>query len=545
MYFPIHKYVCTLFLAGAGTFAQAQVATATKFYTIVQQKCVSCHNATSAQGGLNLAGTQAVMYAALYNKTPNNAAAAARGDKLIYPGRPDRSFLYRKLNGVFDSYAKPLAANEGALMPSYGAPTGSQFTVEEKELLRQWVNYAAPNAGAVVSEQMIYDYYNVNGKASFPVPPAPPLASEGFQMRIGPFLMAPGTEAEFYQKLELNLPANVEVTRIESIMSNYSHHLITYKYNTAAAANATQHGLRMQANYTNTTLQTAVQEATDLRLPQGSAFFWNATTAIDMDSHYINYSNTQTYLAEAYINVYTQAAGTAQQEMKTLLVPNTSISIPADQNPHTFSQNVNYNIGNVYMWGLMGHTHKYGTDYKIYKRNVNGTRGTMLYDGQCSDGVPNCFNPYFDYKHIPLRYFMPFETINMTNGFIHDATYLNTGTTAVGWGETSNDEMMVVIAMYLSNTTGVIQGTGSIEPIDLGEIRTAPNPAHDRVLLTFPPDLGEIQVNLYDVYGREVFQTKTTNPQLLLETADFARGIYMYRATDKTGRTRSGKLVFQ
>ena len=237
--------------------------------------------------------------------------------------------------------------------------------------------------------------------------------------------------------------------------------------------------------------------------------------------------------------------------MRTLLVPNTSINIAADQNPHVFSQNVNYNVGNIYLWGLMGHTHKYGTDYKMYKRNSNGTRGTMLYDAQCSEGVPGCFNPYYDYRHIPLRYFMPFEQLSMTTstGFIHDATYLNTGTAAVGWGETSNDEMMVAIAMYLTNTTGVIQGTGSITPISLGEIKAYPNPAHDRLWIELPPDmtnsLGEITFSLYDVYGREVWQRTTTDAKFSIETADFARGIYMYKATDKNGRTQSGKVAVQ
>jgi hypothetical protein len=540
-----HKLLAVLLCASLANLAQAQTATATRLYNIVQQKCLSCHNATTPQGGLNLAGTQANVYTALFNKVPSNAAAAARGDKLIYPGRPDRSFFFRKINGTFDAFCKELSANEGGTMPAYGAPANAQFTLQEKELLRQWINYGAPNTGAVVSEQLISDYYTVNGVPSFATPPPAPAASQGFQMRIGPFLMAPSSEVEYYQKLELNLPANTEVTRIESLMSEYSHHLITYKYNTPAAANAAVNGLRLQANYTNTTLQTAVQEPTDLRLPQGSAFFWAANTAIDLNSHYINYNATQTYLAEAYINVYTQPTGTAQQEMKTLLVPNTNISIPADQNPHTFTQNVTYPLGNVFLWGLMGHTHKYGTDYKMYRRNTNGTRGAMLYDGQCNDGTPGCFNPYFDYKHIPLRYFMPFETLNMNTGFIHDATYLNTGTAAVGWGETSNDEMMVVVAMYLTNTTGVIQGTGSIQPINLGGVKASPNPTHDRTLIELPSNLGEVGFALYDMYGREVWQTRTSESKFVLETLDFPRGMYVYKVTEQNGNIRSGKLSVQ
>jgi Secretion system C-terminal sorting domain len=540
------KYLYLLggLLLGAIQHATAQT-TAAAFYNVVQQKCVSCHAAGNAQGGLDLSGTQAQVYAALVNKTPNNAAAAARGDKLIYPGRPDRSYLFRKINNGFEPNAPTLDANEGQSMPTYGGGVG--FSVEEKELLRQWVNFGAPNTGTVVSQQMISDYYNVNGKPSFPQgpPPAPPVG-QGFQVKIGPFLIAPGGEVEYFQKFELNLPANLEVTRVENIMSNYSHHLITYKYNTTAAANTIAPGLRTQANYTSTTLQTAVQEATDIRLPQGSAFFWNTGTVIDLNTHYINYSTTQIYLAEAYINVYTSPSGTANQQMNTLLVPNTNISIPANQNPYTFSQNVTYPVGQVYVWGLMGHTHKYGTDYKVYKRNSNGTRGAMIYDAQCQGGVPGCPQPYFDYQHIPLRYFEPFLPLTMASnaGFIHTASYLNTGTTTANWGETSNDEMMVIIAMYLTDTTGVMVGTGSVEPI-IQDVNAYPNPAHDWLRIDLPDNLGNVHFALYDINGRRIMDTQTTSSQILLETADLPRGLYVYQLTDEKGRTRAGKVALE
>ena len=109
MQFSNKIFLFAAFWLGFAAFAHAQATGATRVYNIVQQKCVSCHNATSAQGNLNLSGTQAQMYAAIFNKVPTNAVAAARGDKLIYPGRPDRSFFFRKINSGFEPYAKELA----------------------------------------------------------------------------------------------------------------------------------------------------------------------------------------------------------------------------------------------------------------------------------------------------------------------------------------------------------------------------------------------------------------------------------------------------
>jgi hypothetical protein len=294
-------------------------------------------------------------------------------------------------------------------------------------------------------------------------------------------------------------------------------------------------------------LVAAVQEATDLRLPQGAAFFWNANTSLDMDSHYINYSQTQTYMAEAYINVWTKPSGTAHQEMKTLLLPNLNIAIPADQNPHTFSQAYTANTGQVYMWGLMGHTHKYGTDYKVYQRTSTGAKGPMVYDGQCPQGVPGCSAPYFDYKHIPLRYFLPQRPtlINSTAGFIHEATYINTGTNAVYFGETSSDEMMVLVAMYTLDTVGVVQGTGSSRPI-LQNVRVYPNPATNILQISLPADATRANFTLYDVLGNKLYETLLQEDNLLdLPRKSWANGVYFYHIKADDGREMSGKVLLE
>jgi len=73
-----------------------------KVYQLMQEKCMDCHSNANQLGNLNLEGSGATAAAQVYNnlvgKTPSTTAAAAIGDQLIYPGRPDKSFLFRKIN---------------------------------------------------------------------------------------------------------------------------------------------------------------------------------------------------------------------------------------------------------------------------------------------------------------------------------------------------------------------------------------------------------------------------------------------------------------
>ena len=91
--------------------------------------------------------------------------------------------------------------------------------------------------------------------------------------------------------------------------------------------------MRLNADHSGIGLIAAIQEATDLQLPATTAFKWDNDMILDLNSHYINYSSTMVYQAEAYINVYTQVVGTAEHEMKTELIVNGNIPIPNNSNP--------------------------------------------------------------------------------------------------------------------------------------------------------------------------------------------------------------------
>jgi len=538
--------------------SNAQTSTFERVYQIFQTNCASpyCHGT----GTFNLQGTGATLtdkmndvYTNIVGVTPSNLTAAAKGDHLIYKGRPDKSFLFRKMNNGLEGTIS-LHANEGDAMPKGGVTT---LTDVEKELVRQWILFGTPTTGEVVNEDVLKDYYeNGLGAEAFPNgAPAAPAPSEGIQVKMGPFFLGKQNntqgipdEVEYFQKWELDFPSDQEITRIDTKMGTYSHHFIMYNFDAANDANGVPAGFRLSQSHNNISLVEAIQSSTDLKLPEGSAFKWDNDIVLDLNSHYINYDVSTVYKAEAYVNIYTQPNGTAAQEMFTVLVANPNIYIPNNGNPYSFNDVFNDNLGNVFIWSMMGHTHKYGTGYDVYLRNPNGTKGEHIYDAACPQGIPGCSTPFFDYQHIPTRFYDPVKPIsfNLISGIIHEAKYVNTGSFPVGWGDTSDDEMMVLVFMGMNDTTGVTTNVENVEPNPLDEIKVFPNPATNKAYIVLPEGIQNINVKLYDMLGKLIkVESSNFSDRVMISRDNMPSGIYIYRVEDENGRVKTGKIVFQ
>ncbi len=519
-----------------------------KVYAIFQSKCVNCHSNAQKSGGLDLEGFGTdkpnEVYKNLVNVAPTNAVAIAKGYKRVYAGRADRSFIFHKINNGFDTYYPSLSAQEGTSMPQ----SGTALTKTEKEIIRQWILYGATKT-ATIPENRILAYYDTVGRglAAFETPPPAPAAGEGFQLRMGPFFLAPqgtsGNEVEYYQKWELDLTQNVEVNRIDHIISQYSHHFIIYNFNSPSNATNIPAGLRLNANHANISLVSAVQERTDLKLPARTAYKWQKDRVLDLNSHYINYSANQVYKAEAFINVYTQPIGTAKQEMFATLIPNTNISIPNNNQTYTAEASFIY-LGKVYVWGLMGHTHKYGTGYKIFKRLPNNTKGELMYDASCPNGVPGCASPFFDYQHIPMRYFQPLAPVDLSTGFIHQATWKNSGDKTLTFGPTSDDEMMVMIALYTTDTLGL---TSAKDIRQLEGVMIYPNPVKDKIELKLPPSVSRVKIILFDLLGQTVLHKEQdiVGQTAAILRGDVKTGLYLLRVEDQRGYSTITKILLE
>lgn len=516
-------------------------------YQIFQARCIGCHNPAQPSGGLDLEGSgpqqqkMQQVYQSLFERVPDNSVAAGRGMKLVYPGRPDKSFLFTKINHGLEP-AISLQAGEGDLMPLFdqGLPE------TDRELIRQWILYGARNAGQHADKAAIAAFYAGDGQASFPAgAPAAPSAEEGFQVKMGPFYLSPTGELEYFQKYELELPEDLEVARIDFFIGTYSHHFLLYDFE-PGGDRAIPHGLREHAFHQDISLVAAVQSSTSLKLPGNTAFYWERGIVLDLNSHYINYSANLAYQAEAYINVYTQPKGTARHQMMTALLPKTDIYIPNNGQLITFEQSIVVpGAGEFFIWALGGHTHQYGRSYKIFRRNPNGSKGEQLYDASCPAGKPGCAAPYFNYQHIPVAYYEPLEPVLMRDGLIHQASYRNDGPEPVSWGPTSEDEMMLMVAMFVTDTTGITTPL-TMTPIQAQSLELAPNPASSYLDIRLPDGLShEALVQIWSADGRLRQQSPlsvlTGGRWPLHELPD---GVYIVRVLDTgTGISATGKVI--
>ncbi len=531
--------------------------TAEDVYAIFQNNCMPCHNNATQTANLDLEGFGAnatakmlSVYNNLYKQTPNNTAATAAKNFLIYPGDPYRSFLYRKIDDGLTA-GLTLHAGEGTSMPN----NNSSLDEKEIELIRQWILYGAQSSGEAFDKTLLEDYYDNGGIESIANPPAPPVDGEGFQIHLGPFYLEAGGEIEYFSKYELLLDNDIEIYKFKTVMGDYSHHYISYKFSSTFGnndPNLTPYGMREGQDFDGKEFVSVDQYSGTLNLPEGSAFLWEQNTVMDLNTHYINYSNTQVLKCEVYFNVYTQDLGTANQIMEVILIPNTDIPIPNDNVPVTF--NYDFNLAadlNIYVWGLTAHTHKYGKDFNLYKKLPNGNRGEQIYDAGCGNGIPNCNLEDFDYSHLPLRFYSPFETVNVSYGIEAEATFQNDGPVPVDWGFTSEDEMMIFIAFYVTDTTGVDMNDGGSVPIDTTGInsyskeklsKVFPKPANN--FLSFEIEKNyNFSIEIFDVTGKKIFSKNNLKNTFKLAIANWNKGLYYYLIKSENQILDNGKFI--
>jgi len=421
-------------------------------YTILKTNCATagCHAGAAPAGLLYFDLEKHFVHEQIFNQFPQNETAAqTNNNRLIYAGDPYRSYIFRKLNNGFTQDA-PLAEKEKDEWHK------NTLTDIEKELVRQWILFGAPDSTEVVERDLLEEFYSGNGIASVENPPKPP--EQGFQIHVGPFYLPPGAEQEYFYKYPLdNLYEKVEVIAFDTEMGSSSHHFIIMKFWNSFVSK-TAYGLREWDRHDHATFEEVAQESQRIDLPGGSAFEWKENTVLDLNTHYINYSASAVLACDVYINIETQLSGTANQYMLTRVIPDITINVPPTGNQvelvDTFF--APYYLSNIFIWSLTSHAHSSSIDYDIYEP-VPGKPLNHIYEASCPNGVPGCENEYYDYERPPTRYFDPFFEADPANGVVHKATYINNGTEPLRWDWTSKGEMMVFVMRYLLDTIGVEQ----------------------------------------------------------------------------------------
>ncbi|MBL4752601.1 MAG: T9SS type A sorting domain-containing protein [Flavobacteriales bacterium] len=533
-------------------------------HAILQTNCgsSSCHD-PGTPIPLTLIGTESDIYNNLVNVAPDNPDAVASGYMQVDPGHPHLSFLLKKMNNGLDPDNGLDNVAQGGPMPK-GAPGLSDSDID---LISAWILHGAPQTGNVVDAQLINDFHAGGGLA--PVAPiAAPDPSEGFQIHFGSVFIAPGAEREFFLKKKLpNVSQAMEITRLETYIDLESHHYILYKFDSQADADAVPQGLRevtgiTEAFVNGTSMVAAWQNASDIILPEGTAYFWDPGTTLDLNLHIRNYSPDSILKAEVYTNVYLQPKQTSTIEMISDLslfstlpldfVPcgANPFCIPNDGQDHTFTGDItgaNLSSGgadSLYVWLLSSHTHKFGVGYDIYLRNPGGGKGQQVYDGNYN--FEYTFDQgFYDFEDPAVRFFDPDTfVVNANDGFIHEATFNNNGNQDVGFGITTSDEMMLVFFQYTTSRPTIV---GVKEQVKQSNLTVYPNPAIGDMPISFVRSnaSNEDYIALYDLLGKEVLVQKFPNgsKQLFLDRSSLNAGVYMYKAWSLEGNAASGKLI--
>ena len=143
---------------------------------------------------------------------------------------------------------------------------------------------------------------------------------------------------------------------------------------------------------------------------------------------------------------------------------------------------------------------------------------------------------------------MPIE-FNWNNGIIHEATYENHGDNPVWFGLTSDDEMMVMVMMYTTDTTGVVfDNPTAVEDLvnPLEGVQVFPNPMNDQTSILIPYGAGQVNFSLFNALGQPVKRIENIDGQLIqLERGNLISGMYIFRVEDRLGNFISGKIMIE
>jgi len=257
--------------------------------------------------------------------------------------------------------------------------------------------------------------------------------------------------------------------------------------------------------------------------------------------------------AEAYVNVYTQDYGTAQQEMLSTLLPidlfdlfiggdlGENLIIPNTGDPVVFTDHiwipplpfVPYPSGNWYMWQLSTHAHARAVDYDIFLANSDGSKGEQIYEGFYN--FDHTFNQgYYDYEHPPVLTFDPLLPVNMGTGggIVHEATYVNDTDETLTWGNTTDDEMMLLFVHFTAEA--LVTDTEDVVEEEAVQLNVFPNPARTQTTVNYNlPKNADVLIELFDVQGKRISEvvraTQTSgsyNHSLDVTKVGLSNGIY-------------------
>jgi hypothetical protein len=282
------------------------------------------------------------------------------------------------------------------------------------------------------------------GSKTGPHPDAPGLTGDMYELKWGPVDVPPGQESTQCIWLRLSNTDEIKVHALHNVLSPSSHHLIVYKDDMDTTEQTTPMPCQPFTGALNTSGMIAPIVITqkhddEVELPHEVAYTFAPNQMVKLEMHYINATDSD-QMAEATVDFFAADPSTIQYEASILFTGSPDFNIPAGQSftLHQFFLMPSYlDLSQSHIFAITGHEHHYGTGVQV---NVAPAKTGPMTD---------VYNPMpFQWGEPATTTHDPPFAVPAGGGFDFTCTWTNTGTTAVKFGESANDEMCFFWAYY-------------------------------------------------------------------------------------------------
>lgn len=377
---------------------------------------------------------KSVSYEYLVGAKPTQANAVADGLLRVKAFSADQSLLFHKLNFNGSHHS---GKSYGSPMPLGGKP----LSVGQIEFIRRWIEAGAPKTGSVVDAKLLDDTTPSAIDAFEPL--AAPSPTEGLQLKVERFDVAPNFERELFVRRMLKNTNELYINRIQTRSRTNSHHLVLYDFKdkTQLPAADQLRDLRNPDGGVNLLTYLSMQnhvflgggtEATsDYKFPTGMALRLPPNASLDLNPHYYNRTGSVIY-GENYVNLYSTPKASVQKVVQMLDLNHTSFSLPAGQRTTVTKDFTFDKAGKIIM--LTSHNHELGERF-IIKIKGGSRDGEVVYEST-------------DWAHPLVKDFPTPISLKKGEGLTSVVTYNNKTAKTVKFGLLSTDEMNIIFGYY-------------------------------------------------------------------------------------------------
>ena len=425
---------------------------------IIVPRCAGCHTAGSfyaEQSGLIL--TEDVAYEEIINTPPTNSSALEDG--LVQISNEggmlgvQLSYLWEKINIRDEQHYLGDHPYYGELMP-LGGPF---LNNGQLSFIEAWIVAGSPESGQVVNPVLLADT-TVYTAPVFEILEQPEF---GLQLHMGPFEVPPSGDMELLSYTDPQFTEDVFINRVKISMRPGSHHFILYTFTDDIPSYFIPEEDEIRPYYDEdgeviyqNILATQYHKfvtgtqwpSMDYHFPEGVALRFPHEYGFDMNTHYLNYTNT-TLTGEIYTNLYFSEPEEIEHVAEILMLSNQNFSLPPNElttveRTYSFNQiqnahNVPNNIEEIKIFQLFTHAHEHMTRFDIHVVE-SGESDNLVYTA-------------LDWEHPPILQLN--EPIILTSGMglKLTCTFDNWTDDYLEFGLLSTDEMMILFGYFYTD----------------------------------------------------------------------------------------------